>query len=563
MKLHLYKFSFMLRPVAIALLCCCFNSALGQEPVVKCDSLRKNETGDKAIVFKGKKTGLYSFKDTAYLFEMSTYPVFEFDRLDGREIYGRAPEGRIGLMAFDDGGTRIEFFDRDTAIFTSPQLGMYMNMDENICFNDRLWDINTLQRDTLKQYFSHYNRGLVKLGGNRVIVTDYDRTDQYMNIEETYISVPGHCKSGVYDGILKSWIVPKKYLEIDVVNGYYFCSYFTEEASLDGLLSATYFYDVYDNSGAIFAKKIQLADLALISTVLGLESIEMCTDSVHFITTKNGKKGLIRFQLMNEWYGEDADFSYQSILGNDHEYLWFSRDLSKAITYNSGRQFPMTLYHYIDGWLDENAYVDVLDSIIGAKERLLALRSQTGYDRIVADNKEYRFAPVVNTGFLLMDAEIEIAYDDYENPFWNYDFRGAFSKFGIKLVFENKLVQLDMICQQPNTSGEPVWDEFGESLLYYVDENGNQMGLWIPEILRSGIYNLEKKSWITERKYSDAFIGTDGFVLEQAVHIDDISMEPNPLSIVDIYNKEIAQGISIDMLVSDTAMFRYFVPTKG
>jgi hypothetical protein len=77
----------MMRLALLFLLMACFHWASGQETAIKCDSLRKNETGDKAIVFKGKKTGLYSFKDAAYLFEMSTAAVFEFEPLDGREMY--------------------------------------------------------------------------------------------------------------------------------------------------------------------------------------------------------------------------------------------------------------------------------------------------------------------------------------------------------------------------------------------------------------------------------------------------------------------------------------------
>ncbi len=534
-----------------------------QAPNFKCDSLQMSESGQFAIVYIGAKQGLLNTKSGDFEWPMSKSPIFYFGIFSEHEIFIRYSENEIQSRCFTDAGVLTQINSpKDSMIFSLP--GMMSDDSEagKVAVNNFRYSWKNGAFEEIDHLFSirGLQRGIVRDSPTRLIISHFNLTDNLVYGDDTVISNEAIALSGLYDLETKTWIIPRKYLEIQNVNGYYFCSRVSEQRLGNNYLLANYQYDVYSAKGLLVQSGMQKLDERFVTGVLGMDSVEFASDSIHVVTMKEGKQGLIRFHLLDRSSTEFLDFRYQVLLPPVHDFVQLSRTLDLVITYDSMAVLPITLYDFraASQW---GLRHDCLDSITSAKNSIIALSSDYLSQIVLADERRYRYLKLEPVGFVMQDEGIPLNPEDASDIFstWWYD-RPTLT-FGIGQVLQDKLVLTSLIRSSTLNAGEPIWDE-NDGTTHYVDYLGNEiLPNYTPAVQRCGVYDLSLKKWAVEPRFSNVQLGYDGMLLQELFAGENGENEHAVYTVQNNDGRIIADNLTIEQVLADTGFFRHITPT--
>ena len=328
--------------------------------------------------------------------------------------------------------------------------------------------------------------GVKKISENIILINDF-RNElnpfDYLDSENRE-----YFNSGIYNLATNTWLVEPQYQQITQLNNYVFCM---RKKFIQGPdYNQDIFMNQYDNSYDIF--KIENGSLVLeypalkdlnntvVAKYLNVDQAEMSADKVHYVVTENNKKGLVRFQLFDEWSFVSPTFNYQVILPITADFISFSPYYKKIGAVYSDSLRPVYLFEYVDGISDENNWID--------EARFIA-NGETSIEFCAASDYYY-----VNQK-LRLDKKFVKSVDLNSNPIRIDDLEtdeAFFTIFSVALSNDSFVVYNDYCPDIPSPySLMSVWGE--DSL----DVNGNVVyGPTEPGFEQSGVYDINKQKWL-------------------------------------------------------------------
>jgi hypothetical protein len=455
---------------------------------IKYDSIVKIENTDLSLVYSKKKTAVWH--DANFFVAKPTKNHFIF--LEGAQLLVEVDFKQKDFYAIveDDitGGYKRFFLANggfDANILHSEFNESYLVMDSIE------YTLSLTKLENAAYGFTIGEIGL-QLNSHFLFITDFkssyqDKFNEYplMSIEypgEDSISYegntvyppaeifPGVQNSGVYNTKEKYWTIKTNYSQLIPFQNNILVS--TELDNSNMSLDTNSYYTLFQidkYQSNIIRENITDNNLFVASIMTNYDSIQQLDDRIHYITYKNGKQGLIEYQLFQNNYDQTqkADFLQNLILEPINDFVYYSSSQDASIT-KIDDYYYINHYRYGEGTVSE-------DSII--KQYLI---DETG-------NK----------------IDINIGYETYY-----HDEVFTVNPFGFNQINDSLIIIADILTEYHEEY--PLITQYGEDSMV-VNENG-EWNIVYPEAqpgeFHCGLYNLNQNKWIIKpNEYAIEYFG--------------------------------------------------------
>lgn len=307
--------------------------------------------------------------------------------------------------------------------------------------------------------------------------------------------IPGVSKSGVLNTKTKQWVIQPKYSELQTFQNNVLVS--TELDSKHEFLDSLSYYQMYKltKTGSLLISKqnITANNKNVVQLMTNYDSIQQLNDKTHYITYKNGKQGLIEYQLFETYYD-----TYKQELST--ELIAFNIDILADPIYDFVYYSP---------------YQDV------------SITKNKSFFKII---KNYDWEPSE------IKDSIQIQYiKDY-----NSDYETGY-KYGLNQINDSLLIIWDIIYEYQ--FDYPLLGMYGDDSMA-IDKSGNYDIVYPepkPGQYHSGVYNLNQNKWvINPNEYDIQYLGGDHLLIEKPkFDTDHIIQSFGHKNIYDFKGKEI------------------------
>ncbi|MEX1002593.1 MAG: hypothetical protein WDZ35_10805 [Crocinitomicaceae bacterium] len=471
---------------------------------VKADSIKYVRDSTRAVLKKGKKTGLYNVK---------------------KEVFEIPYSKNTSIVVFEEKEVYVAL--------TKSGFELYVSKGESLANQTFIYE-GELKND-------HFR--IEQLDEERFLFVIFD--EAAIQINENGFSVSGDSGnyfSGVYDCSNEKWSIPSKYEQVDKVNEYIICRKVHtlpyQENYLEGQFYQEFTYDIYRYTpeGIKGIKKnLKTADPQLFSQLLQVDSVSIQSDSLHMLCWRAGKAGLVRyhlpFSLMEAYYdnGSDRLPFFEKVLDIQYDVISMSDFNDLLVLFN--KNDTMAPLKILEKQEDQK-----WDTIATAQKKLLI---------------ERQFDNILN---LLEDEKLTTGEIDY----WHeLDF--SEEVLGLELLNDTQIVVTNYYFQ---SSVYDARTELGEPLL---NSSGNPVYLKETEYEQnSGVYHLHQKKWGLDQNHQNVYRIKSGWLVSDMLPEGE-SMYPGyneNYQILDVNQEGIESGLDVDGLLTDPDFIPEFLYDK-
>lgn len=450
----------------------------------KYDSIVKIENTDLSLVYSKKKTAVWHGANFFVAQPTKNYFIF----LEAAELLIEVDFKHKAFYAIvqdeNTGGYKRFFLANDgfeADVFQTEYDGSFLLLDttayslsltkiENTGYRYKIGEIGLQLNDHFLHVTDFKNSFYDKFNEFPLMSIEYPGEDS-ISIEGNFVYppveiFPGVQNSGVYNFKEKNWTIKPNYSQLITYQNKILMS--TELDSNKINYDTTSFYTLFQISKykAITIKNnITNNNKEVVSLMTSYDSIQQLNDQIHYITYKNGKQGLMEYQLFQNDYDhtQKINFFQNSILLepiNDFVYYSLRQDVSISKTDNF---YTINSYRYGEGTISE-------DSI--------------PVSGIVGDNNDEE--TFINLGFNQINDSLLLIKD---------------------IIFEYQ-------------EEYPLFDQYGEDSMI-VNKNGEWDYAYPapdPGQYHCGLYNLKQSKWVIEpNEYDIQYFGGNSVVVEKPI----------------------------------------------
>lgn len=478
-------------------------SGITQLPIkLKYDNLFYFADSSLVLIKNKKKHSLFDTQADKYVFQNS---VDHFIYLQGADAYARIGKDKKSFVVYYKSDSLLwNFFSSNAKLtvgFAEPphnKTDIYVNgINIKEVDND-----NELYRGVQGDFWQSLE--VVWLNQHLIKITDYQNYSSYDQQDYS-----GYSHSGIYDYTNGKWIIPNTYHKCYVVNDYVFALKIDYSQSLQGdifVSTEKHTYDLFVLNGLeveLRDSNITEVDENLLAQVLNVDSAIKCNDFQHYIIHENQKQGMIRFQLMDEFWEGYSKFMCQEILPLNSDLIVFHPQHKKVISVHKDSSNRVTLWHYVDGILDENNNVDELRKIISdcdwVSYKSPSLYYETYDEYFGASNLTYELDQQFG------DPSIVAIHE--HNGYKFHDFSAEMEDDSLVLI-----EHFFRVGQEPEPLKSIIFPDMDS-----IDVNGNIVYYdELEDQIFSGVFNLNSGKWILSTQdplilsFGNGFISGDG-----------------------------------------------------
>ena len=465
---------------------------------MKYDSIVKIENTDLSLVYAKKKMAVWH--DANFFVAKPTKNYFIY--LESAELLVEIDLKRKNFYAIvqdvETGGYKRFFIANNE--FKGDIYYDYDFYEKAICFDGYIRNLQLdIDSDSTKCNFSGQRDGAfgMEINGKQICVTDKitskiyesnqvmidefdeDSIDENGNI--VYFPdelIPGVANSGIYDFKQKKWMIEPIYGTLEINSDYILTS--TELDQNLNYLDSTVYYTLFrtdkKNNPIIIQDKINQNSKKVVELMTNFDSIVQLKDKIHYITYKNGKQGLIEYQLFNEYEYTHLDYRNKVIENPEFNFIYYS---------NSGVYICKNEKFYQIQTLSDGIVMDSLMNGGGYGE--------TEDEPFLSINKKDGTVSEI-------DHHSTILYE-----------------VGISQINDSLALIKDIIAEYNDEypiideNGDPmeVIDEFGEVSYIYLES--------IPGQYHCGVYNLNQNKWIIQPNMYNIKQFGNGYVAQNPI----------------------------------------------
>ena len=369
---------------------------------------------------------------------------------------------------------------------------------------------------------------------------------------------PNFLASGVYNLELNRWIIEPKFKRCYHLNGYVFC---LKEDFVKGNNTGDFYdpdrfnysYDLYQlgrSSSTMQLENVTKIENQKLSEILNLDSLEHCDDSDYYIAKKNDKEGFIHFRLFLP-DTEFPNFQFSEIMAPQFDELFYEHYFSTLISINNNHDPKMSVYHV------PNEIQYRLD-LKGTAEFLLHDSNKVGFGYemmyqthpfVVDSRSNFTFSMDDDDKFVLTQYS-ESKYFDVKSQHGGFQIEFANDSLILIQNFTGDVVTNDVLISILSP-GEDSVDQDG-NFVFYVEEYGQE---------KSGVYNLNSKSWYIQPTAKSIRETGTGFLVEDVVRNNPQGLNKKSVyTLIDLSGNEIFSRIDGDKLFSNLDFLKYCFP---
>jgi len=502
---------------------------------IKCDSFLVMKDTTRAIIYCKNKTSVFD-KTEGKLRMKPTKDLLFY--LQEQDLLVQIGKGKIEFIYVQEGIRTTTFLnenpDYSIAEFSYPITKL---LDSLVLFNGTYlnYKTGTVPTDEMVKIFeTNVTYSVQRLPNDLLVIhnTRKPTTDFDLSTEEfVYIDV-GIAQSGVYNPESRKWIVPANYQAIYVMhNNIIGLKNDPFEAGIfDPNMGLNRSYDYYEiNAGEATLKQENITENTEINLakLLGVDSVENRFQGSNvitnqYITYKDGKQGLVEFQLFyTEGYESMgwSEFAYTEIFAPQYDFILYDLSGGNMITLANDSIQPISFYRRTKN--EETSEIS-MDLIISAERELIyGVNSRKTFDQMILEEQ------VLVDGHLHYWPEL-IKTPGFEPP----------SEPGKTVQFK------DFHIQQPKTCGLQF---FNDSLLHIIhyewekrdpfptplesveypgedsirfDEEGFAVAIYPaddPGFEKSGVLNIKSKKWSIAPKHEAIYKKKNGLLVESGI----------------------------------------------
>jgi len=552
----------MHNPIILILVLFLSLNSLGQElpGKIKYDSVRFSDSGDLALIYKGKKSSVYSLSKEEYLIE----PVKSFIHYFGGQ-YNKISVEAYAIIGKESSQFLLVLNDTSTIYFLSKKLVMYLSFNsvghtsiigDLIGFNRLIFDNAKGVFIEQSDFYAQANLSIEMVSDEILVINNHRNWAWDYGIEDEIIIIDsGLYNSGVYNRKSQTWIIPPRYQQCAALNNYFICRKLIDWNMNNYFVVAGYSYDLYewkDDNMILIKRDFESLSNEEIAKILNVDRVIPFRDSLHYKTIKDGDQGLIIFSLENldNYNVRGGNFLYSELFSPDYDFIHFSPDQNVVISYKQNMD-PNSDQNELSAYLikpNPNYDRDSLESIIFLSKSISSIA--VGNDD---DGMNYLFS---NDGFYsysLGEADsIDLEFINESNfEYWyNYGIHSWNDSLLYISDFENDRSIWDLAFF--------LNDMWGDDSL---DVNGNPVFLPLePGYEMSGVYDLKKKAWEIQPVYRNCILTGSGFLLSKMIIESQNNQElSKSYKFIDFNHKTIFNNVSEDSIFNNLEMLKYTV----
>lgn len=450
------------------------------------------DSGLVCILYKSKSS-VYSLNQKKFVFESTKLPIIHLKGIDGFLLVdNRAKNARL---CFEYRGHLINLSAQNGRINvhipaeSTGTLGVYPGMNG--------WLLDPVSGDRIPDTTTYYG-SVWQSVEIEFLENDLLRIVDYRSARLTYLEdlAPDYAFSGVYDLMENRWTIPAIYESCYPVNNFFFCLKPTGKMDEHG--NPYYTYDFFSLQG----RKAELKKTGItgvqsdeLREILDLDEIEIAADSVHYVVKKNGKFGLIRFQLMDNWSTPQPHFCFNVVVPAINDLVVFSPEFKIMATIQAQGSDRVALYQYVDGIEDEN----------NGKDEFRRLIADSVSVSLGVEPWPLRYCEFISGGekSMVMSRQMNAPVELTEIPF-----EGRYHNFSVQLVFDSLVLieqNRQIMVREPNEDTVPILNQLDE-----VDAS-----MFLPEVARISVirvFNLNSQTWLLNEDASLIFANENGFL---------------------------------------------------
>ncbi|MFT5820757.1 MAG: hypothetical protein ACI8ZM_002004 [Crocinitomix sp.] len=498
---------------------------------VKCDSFLVMKDTSRAIIYRKNKTTVFDKKQGKFRLKPTKDVVFY---LQEQDLLVQIGKKEIGFVFFNEGNKTVSFSNEDPN-YSSAQFPDIHNklMDNLIYFNSAYLNYKngTIASDEMtKDFWAVRTFNVERLSNNLLLINHVKIPTGVFDLEfeQYFMDDPGIAASGVYSLTARKWLVPAIYESVKIVNNNLIClkrdSIVPEFVSFnEQFTQLEHSYDYYRiNDGLVELVQTNITenneiDLAFFLNVDSVEnrSREMNILSNQYTTFKNGKQGLVEFQLFNtvdyDMMGY-SNFRYAEIFPPKLDYILNDIKGGNIITLDRSLSAQLTLYRMI---YNEDSDEINLDSIVSAKNELIYGMAGIEEERVSLDGQIFYWPELIKAhGFEIPHKEKKtIKYKGF--PI------GQKKSCGLQFFNDSLMHVLNFENDEEDLSAIPyqsILFPYEDSIV--MDEEGYFMAVYPeanPGYEESGLFNVNTGKWSVERDYKMIHKRSNGMLLEEIV----------------------------------------------
>jgi len=452
---------------------------------LKYDSIVKIEYTDLSLVYLKKKTAVWHDANFFVAKPTKNYFIYlesaellvevDFKHKDFYAIVQDENTGGYKRFFLANEGFEAEIlhseFDDNFLLLDSTKYSLSLNKIENTGYGHKIGQIGLKLDKTFLKVTDYKNSVEDVFNQFPILSLEYPDEDSVSfegNVVYSPLFIfPGVSNSGIYNFKEKKWPIKPNYSQLISFQNRILLSteLDTNKISLD---SVAYYslLQIDKYKSLIINNNITTNNLDVVQLMTDYDSVQQLNDKIHYITYKNGKQGLIEYQLFHSFFDNykqkvstlGLDFHYSETLPPENDFVYYSPSQDISIVKNDSFYTTTKFYgNDIDTIYNSIKYFEIDKS------------------------------------------------DEY--PYYKFEFNQ---------MNDSLILIIDIVDEQDNDY--PLTDENGE-LLEKMDENGEWDYVYPPTEpgqYHCGLYNLNQNKWIIEpNEYDIQYFGGNSVIIEK------------------------------------------------
>ncbi|MCB9224609.1 MAG: hypothetical protein R2780_10100 [Crocinitomicaceae bacterium] len=478
--------------LVLSLVCSFLGQAQALSPkfqkMVKCYS----NDSSFVILHKGKYESLYNVKNGSFLYGPIKSEIIYNSELD---LFISIEPDLFSFIIFPSDTSAIQIYqERDNSkkdflqmkipdqsdsryenlLFSKDQ---WINRNTSIYFDDGKNEISSDQVDFRTEI------SIQELNENEVIINQFKTPTVVMNnYDQMMILDSGYTLSGVYNFKLQQWSIPPDNAEI-ILERENLIVFNKKEMNIgeyeySQLIKGEFTFDIYERSNQNWVKVKEsvssVNDLDL-GDFLGVDSVSTI-DSIYYVTLKDGKMGLVQFELGYNSFTTKSLFINTIILDPIYDLVVYNPENQKVLTFDSFSEKPIT-------------YLDI--------------RPNSATDA----GKKFEASKYLDSKLMFADLimiSTEDTFNWFNSPIHEENVHDC--HFGLEKLNDSLILVTDFELGELNPlfdleTGNPITNEYGD-YIYQTDST----------YFRSGVFNLITKKWLVPQEHYKVQLAQNGWI---------------------------------------------------
>lgn len=478
---------------------------------VKCDSFLVMQDTSRALIYRKNKIAVFDKDLSKFLFKPTKDAVFY---LNEQDLLVQVKKKGIDFVYLNEGTKSARVVSENPNIVQA-EFSQEQNksLDSLMRIGGLIWNFKTGELQPLYDEWIKHPFGarfmINRLPDDLLLINHtkkpelFERLNELLEFEGAFIDEPGITASGVYDMVQNKWLVPPVYEWVELYEDGLLClkqdtviPILTMEGDAGTRITHSYdFYELKDAQFNLLQENITENNEIDLARFIGVDSVEdryfgLEVESNEFITHKNGKQGLVQFQLFDEL--DQSDYDYSILFPPSFDFVLNDINGGKICTYDSNAAEKLSLYSWetVKGPYGNSKE---LKKIVSANKELIYATTSRQEEQVLVDGQFYYWPELIKTpGFESSDKP--------QKTIEHNSFPAGYSKScGLQFFNDSLLYVLNFENDQEDLFVMPL-----HSVLYphedsvYINEDGELMSAYPqpdPGYERSGVYNVRKKQW--------------------------------------------------------------------